>query len=162
MMPEEDDPASSDHAHDGGSRHDIALSPLGTLRQPSGPPEPQNDLYRAHDRVAAWPHGSPLSSDWLERLTVVGTSARPISVAEISRPPVQIREWGPHFSATGMNPRVPMDSRTNLASSSLSKNSSRPYSADEGLSFDRPLLHVIPLRPLEPAFPTESLWPRRR
>lgn len=58
----------------------------------------KNDLYDIHNRVRAayvLAQESRLSSDWLERLTVVWKSVRPISVAEISRPPVQIRESGP-------------------------------------------------------------------
>ena len=62
----------------------------------------KNDLYDIHNRVRAayvLAQESRLSSDWLERLTVVWKSARPISVAEISRPPVQIRESGPSIFA---------------------------------------------------------------
>lgn len=58
----------------------------------------KNDLYDIHNRVRAayvLAQESRLSSDWQERLTVVWKSVRPISVAEISRPPVQIRESGP-------------------------------------------------------------------
>jgi hypothetical protein len=62
----------------------------------------KNDLYDIHNRVRAayvLAQESRLSSDWQERLTVVWKSVRPISVAEISRPPVQIRESGPFIFA---------------------------------------------------------------
>ena len=42
---------------------------------------------------------TPLSSDWPERLTVECFRKKSDTAAEISRSPVQIREWGPSLSS---------------------------------------------------------------